>query len=69
MKLALTWKDPDYFDNAPQHIELTEDDWRTLRDMGIGQYLTLDIDTDAKTAVVRRPKSRRLPIINGDSRP
>lgn len=43
MKVKFTWKDPSWYECIDED-ELTEDQWDRLKELGIGEYLTLEVD-------------------------
>lgn len=60
-KYLFQWKDPDFYDNE-RHFrkerglpEISEEEWRALTKLGIGEYLRVEVDTDAGLVKVLTP--------------
>lgn len=57
MKVTIVWKDPDATDGDGKYL-YESDEYEKLRQLGAGEYLAVEFDTDAMTARVIPPKVR-----------
>ena len=64
MKYRMQWKDPDIYVRAQDGQEgiisdgiVSDEDYAKMRELGIGEYIIIDVDTDAMTATVK-PRKR-----------
>jgi hypothetical protein len=57
-KYEFQWKDPDYYDaHVCENGHFTDEEYKELRKLGIGEYLCVKVDTEAGTVEVVRPKN------------
>ena len=51
-KYTIQWKDPDYYCEKFEVDGLDEEEYQKLRQLGFGEYLVAEFDTDTMTATV-----------------
>lgn len=56
-KYTFQWKDPSYYDGDPAFEgskSIAHEEWDKFRKLGIGEYLLVEVDTDAMTVEVKK---------------
>ena len=53
-KYTFQWKDPEFYETCEEDV--SDEDWNKMFKLGIGEYIVVEVDTDAGTAKVLAPE-------------
>lgn len=56
--IKLQWKDPDWSDGLREQVgrDIPDELWEQLSGLGLGEYLDIEVDTEANTAKIVRSR-------------
>lgn len=57
-KLLLAWKDPDWAAELSKQMggrDIPDELWDQLHALGLDEYIDVEVDTEANTAIIVRP--------------